>query len=77
MTRSLLSLRQFTVRTAAVAAAVLVAVPAGAATASWPMFRGNPALTGVSQATLPAKLKPGWTFKTGGPVKSSAAIVDE
>ena len=76
MPTSLRSLGQLTVRIAAVAAAALVAVSAQAATASWPMFRGNPGLTGVSQASLPARLKSGWTFKTGGPVKSSAAIVD-
>src|SRR5687768_17369769 len=76
MKLSLLNLPQFTVRNAAVAAVALIAIPAGAATASWPMFRGNPGLTGVSDVTLPAKLKSGWTFKTGGPVKSSAAIAD-
>jgi outer membrane protein assembly factor BamB len=44
--------------------------------ASWPMFRGNPALTGVAVGALPDKLSLLWSFKTGGPVKSSAAIVD-
>ncbi len=43
--------------------------------ADWPMFRGNPALTGVAEGSLPVKLKLLWSFKTGGPVKSSAAIV--
>src|SRR6185503_11726471 len=43
--------------------------------ASWPMFRGNPALTGVASGNLPDKLSLLWSFKTGGPVKSSAAIV--
>ena len=47
----------------------------GLATAdSWPMFRGNPGLTGISPAKLPDKLSVNWQFKTGGPVKSSAAI---
>jgi eukaryotic-like serine/threonine-protein kinase len=41
---------------------------------SWPMFRGNPGLTGVSPAKLPEKLSLLWSYKTGGPVKSSAAI---
>src|SRR5687767_636805 len=41
---------------------------------SWPMFRGNPGLTGVSPATLPNSLSLLWTYKTGGPVKSSPAI---
>ena len=44
--------------------------------ANWPMFRGNPALTGVASGALPDKLSLLWSFKTGGPVKSSAAIVD-
>lgn len=38
------------------------------------MFRGNPGLTGVSEAALPSRLKLAWSFKTQGPVKSSAAI---
>ena len=40
------------------------------------MFRGSPALLGVSPSTLPAKLQLLWSFKTGAPVKSSAAIKD-
>ena len=42
--------------------------------ADWPMFRGGPALIGVAEGSLPAKLTSLWTFKTGGAVKSSAAI---
>lgn len=42
--------------------------------ADWPMFRGVPALTGVAGGSLPEKPELLWTFKTGGPVKSSAAI---
>ena len=40
----------------------------------WPMFRGNPALLGVARDPLPEKPALLWTFKTGGPVKSSAVI---
>jgi eukaryotic-like serine/threonine-protein kinase len=43
--------------------------------ADWPMFRGGPALTGVASGTLPEKMVLLWSFKTGDPVKSSAAIV--
>jgi outer membrane protein assembly factor BamB len=43
--------------------------------ADWPMFRGDPALTGVASGKLPGPLALLWSFKTGGPVKSSAAIV--
>ena len=53
------------------------AAPSTSATAaapSWPIFRGNPALTGVAGDNLPEKPGLLWTFKTGGPVKSSAVI---
>jgi len=46
------------------------------ASSDWPMFRGNPRLTGVTEARIPAKPALRWTFKTGSEVKSSAAIVD-
>jgi len=41
---------------------------------SWPMFRGTQDLAGVAQGSLREPLKLRWSFKTGGPVKSSAAI---
>src|SRR5258708_5731412 len=41
---------------------------------SWPMFRGGPTLSGASSSRLPGGLKLLWSFKTAGPVKSSAAI---
>ena len=47
---------------------------ASARAAGWPVFRGNPALTGVAAGSLPSKPALLWTFKTGGPVKSSAVI---
>ena len=40
------------------------------------MFRGNPGLTGISPAKLPNSLSLLWTYKTAGPVKSSAAVAD-
>src|SRR5687767_9484146 len=43
--------------------------------ADWPQFRGNPSLTGISPEKLPDKPSLLWTFKTGGQVKSSPAIV--
>src|SRR2546423_60069 len=45
--------------------------------AGWPMFRGGPALLGLASGSLPGKLDLLWSFKTGGPVKSSAAIDQE
>ncbi len=43
----------------------------------WPMFRGNPQLTGVAHGQLPRKLSVRWTFETSEPVTSTAAIVDD
>jgi hypothetical protein len=36
----------------------------GEAVNDWPIFRGNPQLTGVSGASLPKNLEPLWTFQT-------------
>ena len=46
----------------------------GASAADWPMFRGSQGLLGIAEGSLPAKLELLWSFKTGGAVKSSAAI---
>jgi len=59
------------------AIALLAGVSAVHAGPDWPMFRGDPALTGVSTAKIQAPLKLLWTFKSGGPVMSSPAIVGE
>src|SRR5690349_16145461 len=57
--------------------ATIAADQSGVATPdSWPMFRGSPGLTGTSPARLPNSPKLLWTYKTGGPVKSSPAIVN-
>ena len=55
-------------------AGILFSYWAAAAT-SWPMFRGNPGLTGVANEKLPDKLELIWKYKIGAPVRSSAAIV--
>ncbi|UCD28507.1 MAG: PQQ-binding-like beta-propeller repeat protein, partial [Planctomycetota bacterium] len=44
--------------------------------ANWPMFRGNPQLTGVAKTTLPKKLQLRWKFEAPAEVESSAAIID-
>jgi len=41
----------------------------------WPMFRGTPALTGVTDAILPAALKLRWSFQAKDSIESSASIV--
>ncbi|MCA1760611.1 MAG: PQQ-binding-like beta-propeller repeat protein, partial [Bacteroidales bacterium] len=43
---------------------------------SWPIFRGNQQLTGVSKTELPAQPKLLWTFQTGDNIKS-APVVDQ
>ena len=44
--------------------------------ADWPMFRGDAALSGVAPGELAVPLKLLWSFKTGGPVNSSAVVAD-
>ncbi|HOW72097.1 MAG TPA: PQQ-binding-like beta-propeller repeat protein [Phycisphaerae bacterium] len=40
----------------------------------WPMFRGNPALTGVATSALPEKLEVRWKFSAPEAVECTAAI---
>src|ERR1041385_1487619 len=40
----------------------------------WLTFRGGQAMVGVSPCFLPKSLSLAWSFKTGGPVKSSAVV---
>jgi outer membrane protein assembly factor BamB len=40
----------------------------------WPMFRGNPQLTGVATAEPPAKPEIRWKYRTGDVIESSAAV---
>ncbi len=46
------------------------------ATTDWPMFRGDAAHSGVAQGELTVPLKLLWSFKTGGPVNSSAVVAE-
>jgi outer membrane protein assembly factor BamB len=52
------------------------ALQAAAAAGSWPLFRGDPRLSGVAGEALPVPLEPRWTFQAGDGVESTAAIVD-
>src|SRR4051794_41224761 len=51
--------------------------PTSAATAEWPMFRGNPARTGAMPGTgpqgSPTEL---WRFQASGGIASAPAVVD-
>ncbi len=40
----------------------------------WPFYRGDAAMSGVADTSLPAKPELLWSFKTGGPIKSSPVI---
>ncbi len=44
--------------------------------ADWPIFRGNPQLTGVATCELPAKPVVRWRFETGDLIESAATIAD-
>lgn len=53
----------------------LLTVPAQDTPAnSWPQFRGNHQLTGVSQSAVPGTLRQLWTYEAGDSIESSAAI---
>jgi outer membrane protein assembly factor BamB len=45
-------------------------------TDAWPIFRGDPALTGHAAGQLPDRLALAWTFKTQNPIKSSPVAAD-
>jgi eukaryotic-like serine/threonine-protein kinase len=40
----------------------------------WEMFRGNPALTGVTKESIPGSPRSLWSFETGDEIKSSPVI---
>jgi eukaryotic-like serine/threonine-protein kinase len=53
---------------------IFLAADAFASQAPWPMFRVRQDLAGTAAGDLPDSLELRWSFKTDGPVKSSAAI---
>lgn len=55
---------------------ILVACLASSASADWPMFRGDPLMTGVGTAKLPDLLEERWAFKTGDAIESAPAVVN-
>jgi outer membrane protein assembly factor BamB len=57
-------------------AAVVLLTPT--ARADWPVFRGNPLMTGVAPPNpvpFPDKLEEKWTFKTGDAIEGAPAVV--
>ncbi len=55
---------------------LLAAAQTGSPENSWPMFRGSPALDGVSTTSLAAPLKLRWSYQAKDSIESSAAIID-
>ncbi len=49
---------------------------ATAASADWPLFRGNALMTGAGTAQLPDQLEEKWTFKTGDAIEGAPAIAN-
>ncbi len=43
---------------------------------AWPVFRGDPGLSGLAKGSIAREPILQWRFNTGGPVKSSAVIFD-
>lgn len=56
--------------------AVLVLIVTSTASAEWPLFRGDPAMSGVGSAKLPEQLEEIWAFKTGDSIEG-APVVDD
>ena len=44
--------------------------------ADWPLFRGDPLMSGVGQAKLPDQLDERWTFKTGDSIEGAPVIAN-
>ncbi len=72
-----LSVPEFNVRRFRILLAVWLLAPIPAASAGdWPVFRGNPAMSGVAEAKLPDELHDRWSFKTRGEITSAPAVKD-
>jgi outer membrane protein assembly factor BamB len=53
----------------------LLLEPVSALAEDWPMFRAGPARSGVVGESINDQAAPSWAFPTGGPVRSSPAVV--
>jgi outer membrane protein assembly factor BamB len=63
-------------RTAVLLAAVYSVLSTQYSSADWPVFRGDPRMTGTSTSKLPDKLDERWTFQCQQAVESAPAIAD-
>src|SRR5438309_36061 len=59
-----------------IVAAAIACVLASPASADWPLYRGDPLMSGVGQAKLPDQLQERWTFKTGNAIEGAPAVVN-
>jgi outer membrane protein assembly factor BamB len=57
------------------ALAVVLLLPV-VASADWPLFRGDPLMSGVGRAKLPDQLQERWTFKAGDAVEGAPAVAN-
>jgi len=62
--------------TALLSLSLVLALLASCPAADWPVFRGDPALTGVAAGHLSPPLRLRWQFVTGDAVRSSPVIAD-
>ncbi|MBA4064368.1 MAG: hypothetical protein C0501_11775 [Isosphaera sp.] len=53
---------------------VLSCAAAPAAPGDWPLFRGDPLMTGAGAADLPDQLDERWTFKTGNAIEGAPVV---
>ena len=65
-----------TISVIALCSIIAVAAQVAGRSDSWLMFRGSPALTGISDAQLPNPLTLQWSFQAKDSIESSAAIAD-
>lgn len=56
---------------------VVTIIPSMAPAADWPVFRGDPAMTGTTTAKLPDELDELWTFKCKNALEGAPAIVGD
>ena len=59
-----------------VASALLAHAGSEASDGDWPIFRGDPSLSGIAATTLPVDLDLLWTYEAGGAITSSPVIAD-
>src|SRR5688572_10690391 len=62
------------VRVALFGVVAVLAFGTGPGMADWPVFRGDPLMSGVGKAKLPDQLAERWVFKCGDAVEGAPAV---